>query len=67
VASRPDGANLPAGIGTCLMAAAEDWARGRGAGAALLGTSLHGPTSVPFYEHGTGYARRSIRFRKALA
>jgi GNAT superfamily N-acetyltransferase len=54
------------GIGTRLMEAAEEWARGRGAVIALLDTYVGSPLSVPFYERRMGYSRRALRFRKEI-
>jgi GNAT superfamily N-acetyltransferase len=54
------------GIGTRLMEAAEEWARGRGAVVALLDTYIGSPLSVPYYEQRMGYSRRALRFRKEL-
>ena len=54
------------GVGTELMTAAEEWARGRGAVVALLDTWIGSPVSVPFYEHRMGYDRRALRMRKTL-
>jgi GNAT superfamily N-acetyltransferase len=54
------------GIGTRLMEAAEEWARGRGAVFALVDTYVGSPLSVPFYERHMGYSRRALRFRKTL-
>ena len=54
------------GIGTRLMEAAEEWARGRGAVIALVDTYIESPLSVPFYEKRMGYSRRALRFRKEL-
>ena len=54
------------GIGTRLMEAAEEWARGRGAVVALLDTYVGSPLSVPFYERRMGYSQRALRFRKTL-
>jgi len=54
------------GVGTALMTAAEEWARGKNAMIISLDTYLHSPLSVPFYEQRMGYYRRSIVFRKDL-
>ena len=54
------------GVGTGLMRAVEQWARDRGAVYALLDTYATSPLSVPFYERGLGYRRRSIVFEKRL-
>ena len=54
------------GVGTRLMGAIERWARERGAVCAMLDTYAASPLSVPFYERGMGYRRRSIIFEKRL-
>ena len=54
------------GVGTRLMGAIERWARDRGAVCAMLDTYAASPLSVPFYERGMGYQRRSIVFEKRL-
>ena len=54
------------GVGTRLMGAIERWARERGAVCAMLDTYAASPLSVPFYERGMGYRRRSIVFEKRL-
>lgn len=54
------------GVGSALMAAAEAWARDRGAQVAFVDSFVAGPTAVPFYEKKMGYGRRSIRFEKRL-
>jgi GNAT superfamily N-acetyltransferase len=54
------------GIGTALLAAAESWARDRGASIVRLSTYAEGPVAVPFYERHLGYQRRSILFQKPL-
>jgi GNAT superfamily N-acetyltransferase len=54
------------GAGTRLMGAIERWARERGAVCAMLDTYAASPLSVPFYERGMGYRRRSIVFEKRL-
>jgi GNAT superfamily N-acetyltransferase len=54
------------GVGTRLVEAAEQWGRERGATIALLDTWVDSPSSVPFWEQGLGYARRSIIFSKRL-
>lgn len=56
-----------AGVGTALMAAVEDWARGRGAAMVSLDTNLRSPLSVPFYEDRMNYYRHGVIFRKVLA
>ena len=53
------------GIGSRLLAAAEDWGRAKGATVALLDTYVGSPVSVPFYLH-RGYHRRALRLRKEL-
>lgn len=54
------------GLGEQLMAAAEDWARAKGAAVAFVDSFVAGPSAVPFYEKRMGYERRSIRFEKRL-
>ena len=54
------------GAGRSLLEAAEEWARDRGAGVVRLNTYAESPVSVPFYEEGMGYRRRSIVFEKRL-
>ena len=54
------------GVGTRLMRAVERWARERGAVCVMLDTYAASPLSVPFYERGMGYRRRSIVFEKRL-
>jgi hypothetical protein len=49
------------------MHAVEAWGRDRGAVRSVLTTYHDSPLSVPFYEQGMGYARRSIVFEKRLA
>jgi GNAT superfamily N-acetyltransferase len=53
------------GIGKALMAAAEEWLRGRGASIVILDTFLRSPESVPFYE-SIGYERVSVIFERRL-
>ena len=53
------------GIASRLMAAVEEWARGRGAELVMLQTWADSPESVPFYER-VGYRRRAIIFQKEL-
>jgi GNAT superfamily N-acetyltransferase/MFS family permease len=53
------------GIGSRLLAAAEDWGREKGATVALLDTYEGSPVSVPFYLK-RGYGRRALRLRKEL-
>jgi GNAT superfamily N-acetyltransferase len=54
------------GIGSTLLAAAETWARERGATVAQLDTYIDSPVSVPFYEAGMRYRRRSLLLWKSL-
>jgi GNAT superfamily N-acetyltransferase len=54
------------GVGAQLMHAAEQWGRDRGAVRSVLTTHHASPLSVPFYEQGMGYERRSIVFEKRL-
>jgi GNAT superfamily N-acetyltransferase len=54
------------GVGARLMDAVEEWGRAKGAVRAVLTTYYASPLSVPFYEHGMGYRRRSIVFEKRL-
>lgn len=54
------------GVGTKLLRSVEDWGRKRDAVLSNVDTYSDSPVSVPFYEHGMGYTRRSIRFQKQL-
>ncbi len=54
------------GVGLRLVEAAEDWARSQGVTLSLCDTYVDSPQSVPFWETGMGYSRRSIKFRKRL-
>jgi GNAT superfamily N-acetyltransferase len=54
------------GVGAQLMHAVEEWGRGQGAVRSVLTTYHTSPLSVPFYEQGMGYQRRSIVFEKRL-
>jgi GNAT superfamily N-acetyltransferase len=54
------------GVGARLMHAVEEWGRDRGAVRSVLTTYHASPLSVPFYEQGLGYERRSIVFEKRL-
>jgi GNAT superfamily N-acetyltransferase len=54
------------GAGAALLAGAEAWGREQGARVARLDTYARSPVSVPFYESGMGYERRSIIFQKEL-
>jgi GNAT superfamily N-acetyltransferase len=51
------------GVGGQLMHAVEGWGRDRGAVRSVLTTYHASPLSVPFYEQGMGYERRSIVLR----
>lgn len=55
------------GVATCLVQAAEEWGRSRGAEVAVCDTYVHSPLSVPFWEERMGYERQSIIYRKQLA
>jgi hypothetical protein len=48
------------------MEAVETWGRYRGASQAVVISYAESPTSVPFYENGLGYGRKTIGFWKAL-
>ena len=54
------------GVGARLMGAVEEWGRAKGAVRAVLTTYHASPLSVPFYEQGMGYRRRSIVYEKRL-
>jgi GNAT superfamily N-acetyltransferase len=54
------------GIGARLMHAVEEWGRDKGAVRSVLTTYHASPLSVPFYQQGMGYERRSISFEKRL-
>jgi GNAT superfamily N-acetyltransferase len=54
------------GIGKALMDAVEEWAKERGASVAFVVSYAHSPTSVPFYEDGMGYSRKTLGFWKRL-
>jgi len=54
------------GVGARLMHAVEEWGRDKGAVRSVLTTYHASPLSVPFYEQGMGYERRSIVFEKRL-
>lgn len=54
------------GIGMRLVQAVEAWAETNGAELLTVDTYINSPVSVPFYEDGMGYERRSIRFWKKL-
>lgn len=53
-------------MGARLLHAVEAWGRGKGAVRSVLTTYHASPLSVPFYEQGMGYERRSIVFEKRL-
>ena len=54
------------GVGARLMRAVEEWGWAKGAVRSVLTTYEASPLSVPFYERGMGYRRRSIVFEKRL-
>jgi GNAT superfamily N-acetyltransferase len=54
------------GIGRALMDAVEAWGHERGASEAVVISYAFSPTSVPFYEEGVGYDRKTIGFWKSL-
>jgi GNAT superfamily N-acetyltransferase len=54
------------GTGAALVAAAERWARGRGAEQVHLTTALHRDGAHRFYE-GLGYERTGARYARKLA
>lgn len=54
------------GVGARLMGAVEEWGSAKGAVRVVLTTYHASPLSVPFYEQGMGYQRRSIVFEKRL-
>ncbi len=54
------------GIAKMLVEAAEEWARERGATVASTETYLGSPLSLPFWERGMGYRRRSVNLTKDL-
>lgn len=60
------GSHRRQGIGTLLMLAVERWAAAVGAASITLDTYAGSPVSIPFYERGMGYRRRSILFEKRL-
>jgi GNAT superfamily N-acetyltransferase len=55
------------GAGRALLEVAEEWGRERGAQLVRLETYADSPVSVPFYEQGMGYSRRSVVYEKRLA
>jgi GNAT superfamily N-acetyltransferase len=60
-----DPAERGRGTGAALVAAAEAWARERGAGAIHLTTALHRQAAHRFYER-IGYARTGYRYVKSF-
>jgi GNAT superfamily N-acetyltransferase len=60
------GAERRAGVGRLLMKAVEVWGAARGASEAVVISAANSPTSVPFYEEGLGYQRKTIGFWKSL-
>ena len=54
------------GIGRALMEGIEAWGVSRGATQAVVISTADSPTSVPFYEEGMGYWRKTIGFWKLL-
>lgn len=54
------------GIGRDLVRTLEEWALERGAELLNVDTYIDSPLSVPFYEDGVNYVRRSLRFWKRL-
>lgn len=54
------------GVGTRLMAAAQEWGRSRGAAVVLLEASAADPRSTSFYSDRLGFAAPTIVFRKAI-
>lgn len=54
------------GAGRGLLDAAEAWGRDRGEEVVRLDTYAESHVSVPFYEQGIGYRRRSLAFEKRL-
>ena len=54
------------GVATCLVDAAEEWGRSKGATVAICDTYIDSPLSVPFWEMRMGYVRKAVVFRKPL-
>jgi GNAT superfamily N-acetyltransferase len=54
------------GIGRALMDTVEAWGVSRGATQAVVISTADSPSSVPFYEDGMGYWRKTIGFWKSL-
>jgi ribosomal protein S18 acetylase RimI-like enzyme len=61
-----DEAHRRRGIGTRLLAAAEDALRERGAEVVFLDTHVRNEPGIAMYERRMGYSRRSIRYMKRL-
>ncbi len=55
------------GIGTALLAAAEAWARERGAQLAVVDANWSSGVATGYYERHAGYSRRGLNLRKQLA
>jgi GNAT superfamily N-acetyltransferase len=53
------------GVGSALVAAAEEWGRERGATLAVMETYAESPVSVPFWQ-GRGYRTHAVIMRKRL-
>lgn len=62
----PAADGLVAGWAPGCCTSVEAWGRGKGAVRSVLTTYHSSPLSVPFYEQGMGYERRSIVFEKRL-
>jgi ribosomal protein S18 acetylase RimI-like enzyme len=54
------------GVGAALVGELETWGRAHGAELALAETYHASPVSIPFWEDGVGYGRRSVKFVKRL-
>ena len=54
------------GVARRLVEEAERWGRARGATLAECDTWPESPVSIPFWEDGVGYTRRSVRLQKRL-
>ncbi|HEY7537495.1 MAG TPA: GNAT family N-acetyltransferase [Gaiellaceae bacterium] len=61
-----DEAHRRSGVGTALVAAAEQWGRDRGATVALTVTYAASPLSIPFWQERMGYRTRSVNLVKRL-
>jgi GNAT superfamily N-acetyltransferase len=55
------------GVGTMLVAAAEEWGRARGATVASTTTYVDSPLSMPFWQRRMRYTARSVNLIKQLA